>query len=46
MEAVQTVFDYSLTPAPTSSEVTSGTNFKAVDLFNRFFMVRDCSWKK
>ena len=31
------MFDYTLTPGPTSSEVTSGANFKAVDLFNRFF---------
>ena len=37
MEPVRTVFDYSLTPGPTSSEVTSGANLKAVDLFNRFF---------
>ena len=37
MEPVQTVLDYSLTPGPTSSDVTSGTNLKAVDLFNRFF---------
>ena len=37
VEPVRTVFDYSLTPGPTSSEVTSGANLKAVDLFNRFF---------
>ena len=33
VEPVRTVVDYSLTPGPTSSEVTSGANLKAVDLY-------------